>query len=173
MTTSTYHIWQTHSKYYSRWWKMESTCSKIRNKTRVSTLTSYIQYSVLFCFLSPSHGNHRRKRNAGNLHWKRRSKTHCLQMIFLSRFSYVQLFATLWTVAHQISLAMGFSRQVYWSGLPFSIPGDLPNSGIKTTSLMSPALAAGFFTTSITWGASILHIENPKDATRKLLELIS
>ena len=75
-------------------------------------------------------------------------------MTFLSRFSYVQLFATLWTIAHQISLAMGFSRQVYWSGLPFSIPGDLPNPGIKPTSLMSPALTGEFFTTSATWEAS-------------------
>ena len=38
---------------------------------------------------------------------------------------------TLWTVARQAPLSMGFSRQEYWSGLPFSSPGDLPNSGIK------------------------------------------
>ena len=46
-------------------------------------------------------------------------------MCVLSCFSHVQLFATLWTVAHQAPLSMGFSRQVYWSGLPFSPPGDL------------------------------------------------
>jgi len=40
-------------------------------------------------------------------------------------------FATLWTVAHQASLSMGFSRQEYWSGLPFPSPGDLPDPGIK------------------------------------------
>ena len=39
----------------------------------------------------------------------------------------VQLFATLWTIAHQTPLSMGFSRQEYWSGLPFSPPGDLPD----------------------------------------------
>ena len=45
----------------------------------------------------------------------------------LSHFGYVQLFATLWTIVCQASLSMGFSRQKYWSGLPFPPPGDLPN----------------------------------------------
>ena len=45
--------------------------------------------------------------------------------------SHVWLFATPWTVAHQAPLSMEFSRQEYWSGLPFSSPGDLPNLGIK------------------------------------------
>ena len=70
-----------------------------------------------------------------------------------SHFSHVQLFVTLWTVACQASLCMGFSRQEYCSGLPCPPPGDLPNPGIKATSLMSPALAGGFFTTSATWEA--------------------
>ena len=48
-----------------------------------------------------------------------------------------------WTVAHQAPLSTGFSRQEYWSGLPFASPEDLPNPGIETT---SPALAGGFFT---------------------------
>ena len=47
--------------------------------------------------------------------------------------------ATLWTVAHQVPLSMGFSRQEYWSGLPFPSPGGLPNPGIK---LRPPALQA-------------------------------
>ena len=51
--------------------------------------------------------------------------------------SRVQLFATLWTVARQAPLSMGFSRQEDWSGLPFPSPGDLPNPGIK------PAHVAG------------------------------
>ena len=68
-----------------------------------------------------------------------------------SHFSHVQLFVTLWTVACQASLCMGFSRQEYCSGLPYPPPGDLPNPGIKATSLMSPALAGGFLTTSATW----------------------
>ena len=64
----------------------------------------------------------------------------------LSCFSCVQLLATLWTVAHQAPLPMGFSRQEYWSGLPCPPPGDLPGPGIKPVSLASLALAVGFFT---------------------------
>ena len=69
----------------------------------------------------------------------------------LSHFSCVWLSATLWTVASQAPLSMGFSRQEYWSGLPFPPPGDLPDPGIEPTSPSSPALAGGFFTTSATW----------------------
>ena len=65
----------------------------------------------------------------------------------LSRLSRVQLFATPWTVTHQAPLSMEFSRKENWSGLPFPSPGDLPNPGIKSVSLMSPALADKFFTT--------------------------
>ena len=61
----------------------------------------------------------------------------------LSHFSSVLLFQTLWTVACQALLSMGFSRQECWSGLPCPLPGDLPNLGIKP---VSPALASGFFT---------------------------
>ena len=61
----------------------------------------------------------------------------------------------LWTVAHQAPLSMGFSRQEYCSGLLCLSPGDLPNPGIEPKSLISPALADGFFTTSVTWGAHI------------------
>ena len=60
-------------------------------------------------------------------------------------------FAALRTVAHQAPLSMGFSRQEYWSGLPCPPPGDLPDPGIEPASLMSPALADGFFTTSAPW----------------------
>ena len=68
----------------------------------------------------------------------------------LSCSSCVWLFVTLWTVAHQTPLSMGFSRQEYWSGLPCPSPGHLPDPGIEPTSLTSPALAGGFFTTSTT-----------------------
>ena len=49
---------------------------------------------------------------------------------------------------------MEFPRQDYWSGLPFPTPGDLPNPGTEPVSLVSPALAGGFFTTSATWWES-------------------
>ena len=78
--------------------------------------------------------------------------THLLQESMLSSlFSRVQFFATLWTVVCQAPLPMQFSRQEYWSGLPFPLPGDLPDPGIEPTSLMSPGLAGRFFTISTTW----------------------
>ena len=71
----------------------------------------------------------------------------------LSHFSLVRLFATLWTVAHEAPLSLGFSRKEYWGRFPCPAPGDLPDSGIIPMSLMSPALAGGFFTTTTTWEA--------------------
>ena len=64
--------------------------------------------------------------------------------VVVESLSYIQLFAILLTVAHQVPLFMEFSRQEYWSGLPFPPPGDLPDPGIKP---VSPALAGRFFTT--------------------------
>ena len=61
-------------------------------------------------------------------------------------------FKTLWTVAHQAPLSMGFSRQENWSGLPYPSPGDLPNPRIEPP-LLSPALAGGFFTSRYPWEA--------------------
>ena len=55
---------------------------------------------------------------------------------------------TLGTVACQAPLFIGFSRQEYWSKLPFPAPGDLPGSGMGPESLVPPALAGGFFNTS-------------------------
>ena len=65
-----------------------------------------------------------------------------------SSFSHVQLSETLWTVARQVPLSMGFSRQEHWCGLPYPPPGALPDPGVESASLMSAALADGFFTTS-------------------------
>ena len=53
----------------------------------------------------------------------------------MKSLSHVSLFVTPWTITYQASLSMGFSRQEYWSGLPFPSPGDCPNSGIKPGSL--------------------------------------
>ena len=71
--------------------------------------------------------------------------------------SYVQLFVNPWTVAHQAPLSVEFSRQEYWSGLPFPPPGDPPNPGIKPESPASPALAGGSFTTCTTWEALLKY----------------
>ena len=65
----------------------------------------------------------------------------------LSCFSPFQLCVTPWTAAYQAPLFMGLSREEYWSGLSYPPPGDLPDPGIKPMSLVSPALAGGFFTT--------------------------
>ena len=59
-----------------------------------------------------------------------------------------QLFVILWTVACQAPLSVGFSRQEYWSGLPFPTPVNLPDPRIKPACFTSPALAGGFFTSS-------------------------
>ena len=66
-------------------------------------------------------------------------------------FSQVQLVATVWTVAHQAPLSIGFSRQEYWSGLPCPSSGTLLHPGDKPASLRSPAWAGGFLTTRATW----------------------
>ena len=69
------------------------------------------------------------------------------KVCMLSCFSCVRLFKTLWTMACQAPLSMGFSRQEYWSGLRCLPPGDLSDPGIEPVSLASPALAGGSFIT--------------------------
>ena len=71
--------------------------------------------------------------------------------------SHVQLLVTPRTVALQAPLSVGFSRQEYWSGLPYPPPGDLLDPGIEPTSLVSPALAGGFLT-DYYW----LHLGSPQ-----------
>ena len=73
----------------------------------------------------------------------------------MTMVSHVQLFETLWTVAGQAPLSMGFSRQEYWSGMPCPPPGDLPQPQIKP----EPSEVAGrFFNTTVTWEALEWHI---------------
>ena len=66
-----------------------------------------------------------------------------LVKVKVKSLSRVRLFATPWTVAHQAPPSMGFSRQEYWSGLPFPSPGDLPDPGIEPR---SPTLEADALT---------------------------
>ena len=113
------------------------------NISWASELTSSYMWSVTACW----------KMNLLNLHLKKRAKyikwiiNECLCVCMLSCFGFVQLFATLWTVAHRAPLSMGFSRQEYWNGLFCPPPGDLPDSGIEPA---PPALTGGFFTISTT-----------------------
>ena len=72
-----------------------------------------------------------------------------MAVCLLSHFSCVRPFATPWTVARPAPLSMGFSRQEYWSGLPFPPSGDLSDPGIEPVSPVSPAFAGGFFTTEL------------------------
>ena len=65
----------------------------------------------------------------------------CMHVSMLRHFSRIQLFVTLWTVACQVSLSMGFSRE-YWNGLLYPPPGELLDPGIESVSVESPALQA-------------------------------
>ena len=64
----------------------------------------------------------------------------CIQCTHVQSLSHVRLFAALWTAAHQAHLSMGLSWEAYRSGLPFPLPGDLPDPGIEPGSPASPAL---------------------------------
>ena len=74
------------------------------------------------------------------------SASHASLCVCGQSISHVQLFVTPWIITRQAALSMGFSRQEYWSGLPFPSPGYLPNPGIK---FASPALAGKFFSTEL------------------------
>ena len=79
----------------------------------------------------------------------RRARDQPVVLCVLSRFSVTSdSQATVWTLARQAPLSMGFSRQEQWRGLPCPPPGDLPDQGIKPMYFMSPPLADGFFTNS-------------------------
>ena len=91
----------------------------------------------------PSMGSHRVGHDWSNLAVAAKTVNKCLHVCMLSHFSHDRLYATLWTVACQAPLSMGFSRQEYWSGLPFPPSGDLPD---PETEPVSPALTGIFFT---------------------------
>ena len=84
----------------------------------------------------------------------------------LSHFRSVQLSVTPWTVARQAPLSVGFFRQEYWGEHPFPPPGNLPDSEIEPASLLSPALAGRFSTTSTTWEALREAQGNPNTTAR-------
>ena len=88
-----------------------------------------------------------------------------LLYVYAQFLSCDQLFATPWTIACQAPLSMEFSRQEYWSRLPFPTPGYPPNPGIEPESLMSPALAGGF----VAWHVeSISFLQTPENNKRTL-----
>ena len=88
-------------------------------------------------------------------HWKSASSGFWFQPIWggVVALSPVWLFGTLWTISHQVPLSVKFSRQEYWSGLPFLTPRDLLNTGIEPECLASPAMAGRFSYHWATWEA--------------------
>ena len=120
------------------WWR-----TKVQNHTTGSSLSSL-----------PFHTYHL-------YYWR-------LCLFVLSCFRRVRLFVTLWTVAHQAPLSMGFSRKEYWSGLPCPLPGNLPYPGIEPASLMSIQnwqvffFFFFFFFTTRTTSETLLKARNPQ-----------
>ena len=88
------------------------------------------------------------------MHWSRKGRA------VLSCSVMSDSLATSWTIAHQAPLSMGFPRQEYWSELPSSFPGHLPDPGIEPE---SPELAGGFFTTALYDPATPLLGMYPKE----------
>ena len=120
------------------------------------------------------------QQDTSRLFWKRRKRLlldHWFFVYVYSVASVVWLLATLWTVACHAPLSMGFSRQEYWSGLPFPPPGDLPNPGIKLESPASPALVGRFFINELS-GIWVVpkefgHFSHPQTAGIRILNILS
>ena len=94
-----------------------------------------------------------------------------MKVKLLSRFSHVQLFAILWALACQAPESMAFSRQEYWSGLPCTPPGDLPDPEIEPT---PPVLQADFLLPSH-WGNLNIwcpHVKLLKNVANPLKEIL-
>ena len=84
-------------------------------------------------------------------------------------FSHIWLFVTPWTIACQDPLSMEFSRQEYWSGLPLSSPGDLPDTGIIPVSFASPTLSGRFFITMPPVKPIVSHTHQKHILKKKLI----
>ena len=90
-----------------------------------------------------------------DLAWKE-IQVNSFSMYVCSALRHVQLFASLWIVTHQAPLSMDFSRQKYWSRLPFPSPRDLPDPGIKLVSSMSSCIGRQILYHCATWEAHIV-----------------
>ena len=77
----------------------------------------------------------------------------------MATHSSILAWKTPWTIPHQTPLSMGFSRQEYWSGLPFPPPGDLPNPGIEPVSHVSPALQADSLPDEPLWKPLLVNVK--------------
>ena len=90
---------------------------------------------------------------------------HSQPTVCVQSLSHDRLLVTPWTVACQAPLSMGFSRQEYWSGLPFLSPRDLPHSAMESKSPASPALQAEFFLPLIHRGSHLGYLSHEIDIT--------
>ena len=95
---------------------------------------------------------------------KRQGWYVCMHVCVLSRFSHVQLFETLWTIAYQAPLSVGFSRQESWSGVPCPPPGNLLNPGIEPSLCLSLC--------HLHWQAGSLQLAAPGKPKVSIDELI-
>ena len=131
--------------------QLVSTSKGLRSRTLVGHCNTRLLRKVLFSNASCSRGFQKFECLKFFRKAREKSVVSPLRVLLLKEsavygLSGVQRSATPWTVALQASLSMEFSRQEYWSGFAFSAPGNLSNPGIKPESLVSPALASGFFT---------------------------
>ena len=119
---------------------------KTGGKETINALKGWIRVMVEGGRVTGDHWEKYSWRETGKTEWKQAvwEGSACMQ----SHFSRVPLSVTLWTVARQTPLSMGFSRQGYWSGLPCPPPGDLPNPGIEPASPEAPALQADYLSLS-------------------------
>ena len=113
---------------------------------RVADLEVFTKYYPhLFLYISVLEGHVRKTTNASYSHEVLRfEESIAVMCVHAQSLSRVQLSVIPWSVAHQAPLTVEFSKQKYWSVLPFPSPGDLPDPGIEPA---SPALASGLFTT--------------------------
>ena len=113
---------------------LKKICQRVVTTLHAITevVQKYMLFLIFFFFLAHSH------------------------IVVVDMLSCVQLSSTLWTIACQALLSMEFSRQEYWSGLPFPPPGDLPEAGIKPVSPLPPALQMDFLTHRAIGEASIV-----------------
>ena len=115
----------------------------------------HVPVSSLILYPRAGRGRGRRGGDRHVHHWARSMTSYYLKdcVCELSRFSHVRRFSTLWTVAHQAPLSMGFSRQEYCNGLPSPPPGELPDPGFKPASPPPLALQVDSLSLSHRWKA--------------------
>ena len=137
---------------HPRWWNSKTVSSTWHHGNECTNCPRKVKFTASVIILSSVNCIYLNSKNVF-------LKGVCACM--LSHFCCVPLFATLWTVAHQAPLSMGFSRQESWSKVTCPPPRDLPHPEIEPISLASPALEGGFFTTNATReapkGSTLLH----------------